>query len=282
MKLLMRRLKKIIKKALAAILIGFLISVSAVTIYLHKHAVTPIIMYHSVEAGATDKNNLLAVRAETFEKQMRFLREHKYNVISLSQLAGLMKAKKPIPPKTVVITFDDGYKNNLSVALPVLKKYNLPATIFVAPMEISRVPHYLNWQELKILSETPLIDIGAHTMRHTFLPDIEEEGRLIYEIRGSKKALEKKLGKSISLFSYPAGGFNKKSRQTVIDSGYLAAVATKPGIRYPSNDVYALKRIRVSESKYNYLVFWYKVSGIYTPIQEWQRRYKDKGISYGY
>ncbi len=274
--------KKIAKAVLAVILVGFLIFVSVVTVYLRKHAITPIIMYHSIEAKAADKKNLLVVGAAAFEEQMRFLREHKYNVISLKELANLIKNKLPIPPKTVVITFDDGYKNNLTVALPVLKRYNLPATIFVAPTEISRVPYYLNWEELKSLSETPLIDIGAHSMSHAFLPGIKDENTLIYEIRGSKKMLEKKLGKNISLFSYPAGGFNKKIRQIVIDSGYLAAVTSKPGIGYPSNDIYALKRIRISESKYNLPVFWYKVSGVYTPAQEWQRRHKDKGILHGY
>ena len=274
--------KKIIKAALAIILIGFLIFVSIATLYLRSHAVTPIIMYHAVTPEVRDRDNLLAVSAATFESQMRFLHQHKYNVISLKQLAGLMKSKMPIPPKTVVITFDDGYKNNLTEALPVLKKYNLPATIFVAPLEISRVPYYLNWEELRALSKAPLIDIGAHTMHHAFLPEIKDEKVLYYEIRGSKEALEKKLGKNIYLFSYPAGGFNKKIRQIVIDSGYLAAVTSKPGIRYPSNDIYALKRIRISETRYNSLVFWLKVSSFYTPIQEWQRRHKDRNILHGY
>lgn len=274
--------KKLVKVVLTVIFIGFLFFVSLLTVYLRSHAVTPIIMYHSVQPGSLEKKNLLAVSSATFEAQMRFLREHKYNVISLKQLAGMIKSKSHIPAKTVVITFDDGYRNNLAVALPVLKKYNLPATIFVAPLEISKVPYYLNWSELKIISATPLIDIGAHTMHHAFLPEIKDEKTLTYEIQGSKKTLEEKLGKSIVLFSYPAGGFNKKIRQIVIDSGYLAAVATKPGIKYPDDDVYALKRIRISETKHNLLVFWFKLTGIYTPVVQWQRRHKDKDLNYGY
>jgi peptidoglycan/xylan/chitin deacetylase (PgdA/CDA1 family) len=273
-------LKNIIKFGITLFCLVVVVFLLVAGSYLKQHYTVPIIMYHSVGNALSDKTKLLTVSGSTFERQMRFLREHKYNVISLRQLATLMKENKRIIPKTVVVTFDDGYRDNLTVALPVLKKYNIPMTLFVAPLEISEVPYYLRWDELEQLAYSPLIEIGAHAIHHAFLPDIKDEKRLRLEIINSKKMLEERLGLKVEFFSYPAGGFNKKIKQIVLDSGYLAAVATKPGINYANDDVYALKRMRISEKDKNLFYFWLKISGFYGPLRDWQRRYKDANIGY--
>ncbi len=270
------KLGKIIKLAFVSLLVVF----SGFIIGGDQHYTVPILMYHSVGQPRSDKDSLLNVSSDTFESQMRFLKQHHYNVISLRELAGLLKAKRPIERKSVVITFDDGYKNNFTIAFPILQRYNLQATIFIAPREISVVPDYLNWNELKRLSDSPLIEIGSHSMDHAFLPTIKNKDGLVYQIKDSKKILEEHLGVPVELFSYPGGGFSKQIRQIVIDSGYLAAVATKPGLRYPDNDIFALKRISVREKDRNLFVFRSKLSRFYVAMRDWQRRHKDAGIKY--
>ncbi|MEW6008709.1 MAG: polysaccharide deacetylase family protein [Candidatus Omnitrophota bacterium] len=273
-------LKKILKIFFAGLFVSVLIFLCTATLYLRQHYTVPILMYHSVGEPRSSKDNLLTVSSATFERQMKFLSERNYNVISLSQLAKFMKDKAPIPARSVVITFDDGYRNNLTVAFPILKKYNLAATIFVAPKEISVVPDYLNWNELKELSDSPLIEIGSHSLDHNFLLDIKDKDGLVHRIRNSKKILQKLLDEPVDLFSYPGGGFNKEIRQMVIDSGYVSAVATKPGLRYPENDIFALKRISIREKDKNLFVFRMKLSGFYVAMKDWQRRHKDVGIKY--
>ena len=91
-----------------------------------------------------------------------------------------------------------------------------------------------------------------------------------HEIRQSKIELERLLNREAETFAYPGGGFNVRVRQAVIDAGYLGAVATHPGSDYPDRDPYALKRIRISRSCDNLFVFWFKISGFYTIIEEWR------------
>ncbi|MDP1853336.1 MAG: polysaccharide deacetylase family protein [Candidatus Omnitrophota bacterium] len=232
---------------------------------VRKHYVVPILMYHRIdkEDSLTSK---LAVSPQVFRKQMSFLARNKYNVIALNQLVSLIKAKSRIPQNTVVITFDDGNEDNYSQAYPILKEYNLPATIFIIVDFIGK-PGYMNEGQLKELAQSGLIALGSHTMTHPVLTKIDES-LLDKEISGSKKALEERTGFSVKLLSYPLGAFNESVRRKVIEAGYKGAVATNPGKNYPNDDIHALKRMRISENAGNLFVFWAETSGYYTFIKE--------------
>ncbi|MFQ5680788.1 MAG: polysaccharide deacetylase family protein [Candidatus Omnitrophota bacterium] len=227
--------------------------------------VLPVLMYHRVD-GQQSLVSKLAVSPRAFERQMRFFSRHRYNVISLKNAVGLLKDGEKIPAKTVVITFDDGYEDNYSTAFPILKKYNIPATIFVI---VDFIGHkgYLNEQELRELAAHPLITIASHTLSHRVLTELSPRERKD-EIYRSGRLLEKKIGRSVELFSYPLGAFDPAARRMVISAGYLGAVATNPGKDYPRHDIYALKRLRISENCGNMFVFWAETSGYYTFIKE--------------
>ena len=94
------------------------------------------------------------------------------------------------------------------------------------------------------------------------------EEELKNELQGSKKILEEKLARKIDIFCYPGGRFNEKIRQAVIDAGYQVAVATNPGKKIPDNDIFALKRIRISKNCDNLFVFWVEISGYYNLMRE--------------
>ncbi len=276
------RFKKTIKLTLIGLFATIILIIVSGAVILSQHYIVPILMYHSISEDIPDEDNLLSVSANTFNRQMEFLRKHEYNVISLGELVRLMQEDSPIARNTVVITFDDGYQDNFTVVFPLIKKYDIPLTIFVCPMCISDEQHYLTWPQLKKLSDSSLVDIGSHTLSHAFLPEIKDQRRLTKQIEGSGNILEDILKVPVDFFSYPAGGFNKKIRQIVIDSGYTAAVATKPGIDYPDDDIFALKRMRISEHNSNMFIFWVKLTGFYTKLREWQRRYKDKDLKFNY
>lgn len=228
----------------------------------------PIIMYHSVSPDAKEENRL-SVSKQTFQRQMRFLKQNHYNVLSLEKLGVLIRNGKKFPPKAVVITFDDGYRDNYVYAFPVLKKYNLPATMFIIVNEVGRPQgDRLAWDEIKAMSDSALISVGSHCLGPEPLVKIKLKEALEKEIFDSKKILEEKLSKSVIVFSYPEGMFNSRIKQLVKGAGYKLAVATNPGKNFSSIDIFALKRIRISESARNLFVFWIQTSGFYTFIKE--------------
>jgi peptidoglycan/xylan/chitin deacetylase (PgdA/CDA1 family) len=226
-------------------------------------------MYHSIDVNP-QKGDRLTVTPEAFERQMRFFKEHKYNVISLEDAADIIKNKKKAPPRTVVVTFDDGYKNNYTYAFPVLKKYNFPATIFVVINDMGYLGGIgLSWDEILAMQASNLITIGSHTFTHPLLTEVTSSSeRLKNEIEGSKIALEAKLGRKVNSFCYPAGRFNEKIKQVVIEAGYKAAVVTNPGNKIFDDDVFAIKRLRISQNCDNLFIFWVETSGYYNFMRE--------------
>ncbi len=231
-----------------------------------KVYVPPIIMYHSVNLEVRAKDRL-TVSVKAFERQMRFLKTHNYNVLSLESLADLIKEKKKIPPKTIAITFDDGYKDNYIYAFPILKKYNLPATVFVIINEVGRSDR-LSWEEIKTMQDSRLITFGSHCLGPEPLVNIKSNRKLMVEIFDSKRILEESLGKKVNMFSYPGGMFDNKIRQLVIEAGYKLAVSTSPGKKFANDDLFALKRLRISATSDNLFVFWIQISGYYNFIRE--------------
>lgn len=256
------------KRKILVIVFGIIfLAVFLFTKFLKQIYVVPILMYHSVRLAASPKDRL-SVSSRAFERQMRFLKEHRYNVVPLESLITLAK-NKGIPPRTVCITFDDGYKNNYTHAFPILKKYNLPATMFIITGEIGRPRgDRLSWDKIKVMQDSGIIIFGSHGLGPEPLINIKSKDDLKKEIFDSKKILEKRLGREVILFSYPEGRFNAEIRQLVIDAGYQAAVTTSPGKEFSNNDIFALKRLRISSTSDNLFVFWIEASGLYTFIKE--------------
>lgn len=250
------------------ILIGvFIFAVTSSVLFMRGKYNVPILMYHSINPASNPYMELLIVSPKIFERQMRFLKEHNYNVISLNEVAAMIKNKKKIPPKTIAITFDDGYKDNYIYAFPILKKYNLPATIFIIVNEVGR-PDRLSWDDIATMQACGLITFGSHTLTHPYLPDTGLERVIEKELRDSKKILEEKLGEKVDIFCYPGGRFNPKIKEATIAAGYQAAVATKPGKGFVNDDLFALKRLRISSNAGNLFIFWIETSGYYTFISE--------------
>lgn len=263
----MRRSKvKFIVSGVLLFLVFYVVSV------VKSNYVVPILMYHSV-APLKNNSDRLTVSPGTFDRQMRFLKENKYNVVFLEEIADLIRSKKRIPPKTVAVTFDDGYKDNFRNAFPILKKYNLKASIFIIFNEVGRVQNdRLSWKEIMLMRDSGLITFGSHAIGPEPLINIRSSDEVKWQIFQSKKMLEEKLSSPVAMFSYPEGRFTPQIRQFVIDAGYTLAVATSPGKKFPDDDVYLLKRLRISENAGNLFVFWIETSGYYTFIKEHRRK----------
>lgn len=241
--------------------------------FLRRRYVVPILMYHSVTTRIDPAIRGLIVSPQSFERQMSFLKRNRYRVIPLADLVVLINEGRRIPPKTVAITFDDGYQDTFTHAFPVLKKYGLPATVFVIYNEVSKPQaNRLSWEEIRLMRDSGLIDFGSHTLGPESLLNIKSAEELRRQIVDSKVKLEEKIGRPVVLFSYPQGGFNDTIRALVIEAGYRAAVATNPGKRFANNDIFVLKRIRISSNCDNLLIYWIESSGYYNFIRERRRR----------
>ena len=244
-----------LKKLLTIIVIGIAIY-SGNSLLLDRAYVVPIAIYHNIDGNS--KKDGLSVSPESFERQMKFLRDYKYNVISLESLMSLMNNKTRIPRNTICVTFDDGSLNNYDVAYPILKKYDIPADIFIVVDFVGK-DGYMTWLEIQEMCKNKM-SIGSHSMTHPFLQFMKDKDAVKKEIRDSKSIIESKLNEKIYVFAYPLGGFNEEVKKEVIDAGYIGAVGTNLPVGYSNNDRFVLPRLRISKNCDNLLVFWFGYS----------------------
>lgn len=229
--------------------------------WIYPQYTVPILMYHYIDQADWS----LSVSSESFERQMKYLKDRRYNVISLDDLVVGKRAGKRFPHNTVVITFDDGAKDNYTEAYPALKQYQFPATIFVITQRMGTAfdsVEYLTWEQVREMSEAG-IDFGSHTQHHGYLPDFSRE-EIMAEVSGSKRDIEKEIGKTIKHFCYPSGGFTEEAKEIIEQSGYLSASTTNRGTDRHNNDLYELKRVKVKNTDaVKPFRFWGKLSGYY-------------------
>lgn len=196
----------------------------------------PILYYHAIndEVGQGQLSELF-VSPKEFEKQMAFLKQNNYNVITFDDLHNIDNTPNP-----VIITFDDGYEDNYLYAYPVLKKYGFKASIFLVSDFIGN-PSILNKAQIKEMSD--LINFQGHTMTHPNLPDIKIEDAE-KEISVSKKVIEEITGKPVTVFAYPTGLYNKEILD-ITKKHYQYAVWNGGGLYTTTDDPYIMKRVYI-------------------------------------
>jgi peptidoglycan/xylan/chitin deacetylase (PgdA/CDA1 family) len=214
----------------------------------------PVLLYHHISNISPDKpegERSYFVSPEIFARQMAWLAENNYSVISLSRLTNYLKTGKNKPPsRSVVITFDDGTAGEYEYAYPILRYYNFTATFFIVPKWAEEADQkqkvgYMNWAEIKELSLNGM-EIGSHAMTHKTLTEATDS-ELAYEITESKKILEEKTGGIISLFAYPGGSNNINAINNVIAAGYAGACSVDKRIDHKSDQVYTLGRMHIDD-----------------------------------
>ncbi len=245
--------------------------IAGFSFFISPKFVVPILMYHHIDENGAASS--LSVSPENFRSQMRFLSRRNYNVISLAELVEAKLKKERLPRNSVVITFDDGYADNYISAYPVLKNYNLPATIFVIVEAIGR-EGYLTFAQIREMVSSGIITIGSHTLSGAYLPG-RTTRELEREIGTSKGMLQARLREIIDSFCYPIGGFTPEIQEIIKRNGYKCACTTNRGRSqtYKNCDLFALKRIKVKDSNASLFVFWVKLSGHYNLFRRVRRPY---------
>ena len=243
-----------------------------------------ILCYHSVcdLPETKDCMDTLNVSPTVFDQQMAFLSKNGFNVITMDQFIDYKYENRKYPPKTVIITFDDGYRNNYINAFPILEKYNLKATFFVVTGDIDsdKIFHWLklgvqslshyreNKQYWLPLDRQNILDMsahdacfGSHTDSHCRLREIDKN-KAVNELKISKECLEEILSKPVRCFSYPHGDMSNSVKSLVKAAGYSAAVSIMAGSNTLKSDFFELRRIAISGQD-SYAEFKRKVEGAY-------------------
>lgn len=226
-------------------------------LYLSPRYTVPILMYHRFGS----KESSLFVSPQNFARQMKYLKNKNYNVLSLDKLVEGIKNNRKFGHKTVVITIDDGYKDNYVYACPILKEYDFPATIFIIANFVGNKKDFMTWDEIRAMSKDN-ISFGGHTKNEVYLPSIKKKEILWDETAGCKELIESKINKPVDYFCYPTGGFTEEVKRVLKKAGYKGACTTNRG--FNKKDVYELKRVKITNSDttkpFN---FWAKLSGYY-------------------
>ena len=185
----------------------------------------------------------LAIDPEDFDWQMKYLVDHGYHTISPDELYAFLEGKGTLPDRPVLITFDDGYVDNYTNAYPILKKYNLKATIFIVTGFVSERKGYLTWDQLREMEQHG-ITAQSHTVTHAPLPELSDE-RIREELIVSKQQAEAELGHPIEFIAYPTGVHDLHIVGIAKEAGYKGGFTVKYGNVDRSSNVYAMERVPV-------------------------------------
>jgi peptidoglycan/xylan/chitin deacetylase (PgdA/CDA1 family) len=222
-----------------------------------------ILLYHRV----ANDGDPLAVAPARFREQMDFLASTGYRVIDVVEALAMLD-RGEVPPRTVGLSFDDGFADVAEQALPMLAAHGFKATVFVATGVTGgrrafdwyrRQPPVLGWDDVEALDREGTLRFEAHTVSHPNLLAVDDAGAWA-EIHDSRSELEARLGRAVSAFAYPAGLYGERERRLAAEAGYRAAVSCEPGVNLPGTDRFALRRRQI-DSRDRLVDFRAKVGG---------------------
>ena len=183
----------------------------------------PIIMYHDVQPK---KDVDWDITPDHLAEHFQTIQEKGFTPITLEQLVAHLRTGATLPPKPILLTFDDNYLGEYLYAFPLLKQYNYPAVWSVHT-------HYVGsqagkpkatWEQLQEMVQSGLITVASHTVNHLRLDTLSPE-KIDYELKESKRVLEQQLGIAVQYFTYPEGDFIEAVKQKVVEAGYQAALS---------------------------------------------------------
>lgn len=238
----------------------------------------PVIMYHRVIKDESEKGvHGTYVTVEQFEEQMKYLKKKGYETVTFKDLLNnRYKQRFDKDKKWIMLTFDDGYKDNYENAFPILKKYQFKGIIYVLdgieynkwdvdnPGNPEKRFTLMNQEELLEMQNYG-IEFGGHTSTHPRLAELSTE-QAKSEIINSKSNIEKIIGKELLSFAYPYGSLNEEVKRIPQEAGYKFAVATDSGSIVFSDDLFEIRRIGIFPTN-NLFNFKRKVSGKYNFIK---------------
>jgi peptidoglycan/xylan/chitin deacetylase (PgdA/CDA1 family) len=223
-----------------------------------------VLLYHQFKAAGVPipAKYQWTMNQDVFESEMKYIHDNGYHVVPLSDVLRFIKHEITLPPGSVCITIDDGYKSAIVYAAPILKKYGYPWTFFIYPDFITtgEGPGAASWNDLLELQKEG-VDIECHSMTHPQLthhkqlikkvwhnlsPE-EYDAWLTNETAGAKAILEQKMGKPITCFAYPYGDYNKQVEAKAIAAGFKAILTVADNPVHSTTDPYSIGRYTITQ-----------------------------------
>ena len=232
----------------------------------------PILMYHHITVNENEINSS-TVSVEKFKQDMMYLKQNGYTTLHFQDVLDAKQQGKLLPEKSIIITFDDGYRSNYQYAYPILKELELKGTIFLIGWSMQRNTHkdgvtpiipHLTWNEAREMYHSGVMDLQHHTydlhnpIEKTFYygkgvapytdESIEDyEMRFLQDIVLWKIKIEQKIGNHVFVFAYPYGEGYPLTEQILKENGFQFSLVTGQGINRLSQDNFSLSRINVTE-----------------------------------
>lgn len=220
-----------------------------------KNLRIPILLYHEITTKQPERKlAYMQTTKDNFEKQVSGILEYGYTVISYNDLIAYNNGEKALPEKVVLIDFDDGYIGNYQNAFEVIKKYNIPVSIYVVD-DLVGTPGYFNWEQAKEMSDTGLVSINTHGKTHIFY-NKETPETLKEHIEYAHTKIEENLQKQVTkVFTYPYGAYTDEHLEILKNAGFVQNLTNDEINNSDTLNLYGLSRIYVMNhySKYKIL-----------------------------
>jgi peptidoglycan/xylan/chitin deacetylase (PgdA/CDA1 family) len=212
----------------------------------------PILLYHRFAALVT---NPMTVTPSTFAAQLHYLKSHGYAVIPLEELVAYRLGKGPPPGKcSVVLAADDDHRSVYAEMFPLVRRYQVPVTLFIYPSAISNASYGMTWEQLREMKDSRLVDVQSQTYWH---PNFKQERRrrspadyeqfVKMQLVRSKQALEQRLGGTVDMLSWPFGIYDDELIRLARQAGYVAGFTLERRPVAESDNPMAMPRYIVTE-----------------------------------
>lgn len=221
----------------------------------HRRDRIPILLYHRLVSRSAarreavrDDEIIWASYDEVFAGQMAFLHREGWTTLDLDEYLRIRSGHMEKPSRPVIITFDDGYTSNFTMALPVLKEHDLRATIFVSPepddytrKQVEGVDGFLTPGQIREMAAGN-VSIQSHTLTHRVMTELDDD-EVLFELTESRHRLEEISGRPVEHLAIPRAGYSRRIKRLVRDAGYRTACSNRKGSSTGLSDPLALPRI---------------------------------------
>ncbi|HCQ89937.1 MAG TPA: xylanase deacetylase [Clostridium sp.] len=201
----------------------------------------PVLYYHSIQKSG---ENELMMDPKLFRSHLQWLKDNGYTSLTMEEFYNYIKYNTPVPEKSVVITFDDGYIDNYTNAMPIINEFDFDTTIFMVSDFVGN-PNFLTESQLKELEKNK-INIESHTANHLELAKLPKEKQR-EELQQSKDRLNNLLDEKIEYVAYPYGSYNDDTKNTTKEIGYKMGFSTDSGWASGDDDLFSIPRVYMSD-----------------------------------
>ena len=259
-------------------ILGFFIIYPLIQLFNDTREDVPILVYHDIMVESNERLNL---STQEFAEQMKYLKDEEYSVITIDQLLDSWRNGSELPKNPVVLTFDGGYLGVFERAFPILQEYQYPATVFIATNAIGTHPRYMDWEQVRLIQSSGLIDIESNTLNRRAITKLGSKNIQRYALTDSKQAIEWNLHSPVKYIAYPLGVYDLETLQLSRNAGYRAGFTIAYGFAHKNPNAFVFDRVPIFENG-SLTMLRFKIRLKYAPLVQQMKSLRDVFESGGY